>query len=577
MQTEMPDIQSTFQAVTTKRELAERLGSSLKILAYYLYKLPPKQQYKKYDIPKQTGGTREIYAPISGIKQIQKRLSHILQNYQPAKFCVHGYVKERSIKTNAYIHRRKRIVINLDLKDFFPSINFGRVRGLFKSAPFGFNDEVATTLAQICCHDGKLPQGAPTSPVISNYICRKLDNELIAFARKHKINYSRYADDITFSTNLQFLPTAVGHIKEHKIVLSNTLQKIFQDNGFTINEEKTRYARRTNRQEVTGLIVNAGINVPRKYIMRIRAMLHAWEKYGLEAAAKEHFEKFNYKHKHPDYPEIAFKNELTGMLNYVGQMKGIGNRVYIALYYRIKRLDSNIKLSIPEYIPAPEGTTVVFCEGKTDPLHLETALSWFHQQGEFSDLDLHFFKWRSDLDINNDTLLQMCQTRPQAKRDNRIEIYLFDRDVPRYIQKAAEKDKSYKHWEANVYSALLPVPEHRDFNEICIEHFYPDEDLLKEDKDGRRLYTIREFDPESGCHLKLKEVYYAGSRAQLRCKYPKILDSNVRKTGSDENIALSKNNFAKNIFHKTGSFKEVSFSYFKVIFELFEEIMAQAK
>ena len=80
------------------------------------------------------------------------------------------------------------------------------------------------------------------------------------------------------------------------------------------------------------------------------------------------------------------------------------------------------------------------------------------------------------MDINNDTLLQMCQTRPQAKRDNRIEIYLFDRDVPRYIQKAAEKDKSYKHWEANVYSALLPVPEHRDFNEICIEHFYPNED-----------------------------------------------------------------------------------------------------
>lgn len=120
----MPDIQSTFQAVTTKRELAERLGSSLKMLAYYLYKLPPEQQYKKYDIPKRTGGTREIYAPISGIKQIQKRLSHILQNYQPAKFCVHGYVKERSIKTNAYIHRRKRIVINLDLKDFFPSINF---------------------------------------------------------------------------------------------------------------------------------------------------------------------------------------------------------------------------------------------------------------------------------------------------------------------------------------------------------------------------------------------------------------------------------------------------------------------
>lgn len=577
MKGNIADTISAFKRVETKRELAELLGSSLKNLSYNLYKLPPGKQYKICNIPKRNGGIREICVPISGIKSMQKQLADILLGYQQAKFCVHGYVKHKSIKTNAYIHRKKRIVVNLDLKDFFSSINFGRVRGLFKSFPFNFNDEIATLLAQICCYEGRLPQGAPTSPVISNYICRKLDNELIAFSREHKVDYSRYADDITFSTNLQFLPTAIGRIKDKKIGLSAKLKKIFQNNGFVVNDEKTRYALQMNRQEVTGLIVNTGVNVPRKYVTRIRAMLHAWEKYGLEAAAKEHFEKFNYKHKHPDYPEISFKNELTGMLNYVGQIKGRGNRIYIALYYRIKKLDSNIKLSIPENIPAPEGSTVVFCEGKTDCLHLEAAQTYFHQQGEFTDLNLHFFKWRADLDINNDYLLQMCRTRPQAKRDERIEIYLFDRDVPRYVKEAGEGNRPYKHWEANVYSALLPIPEHRDFSEICIEHFYSDEDLMKKDEEGRRLYTTKEFDAASGNHLIQKEVYFAGARAPLNKNYPKILENNVKIMGSDKNIALSKNNFAKNIFNKIGTFKDVSFLYFRPIFELFEEIVAQVK
>lgn len=577
MQTKNTNIVSAFLAVTTKRELVKLLGSSLQRLAYYLYKLPPEQQYKVYNIPKRNGGIREICAPISGIKQLQKQLAIILQAYLPAKFCVHGYVEGRSISTNAYVHRKKRIVVNLDLKDFFSSINFGRVRGLFKSSLFGFNDEVATVLAQICCYEGKLPQGAPTSPVISNYICRKLDNELIAFARQYKVDYSRYADDITFSTNLECLPTAIGRIKNKKITLSATLQNIFYSNGFTINEEKTRYALHTNRQEVTGLIVNEGVNVPRKYIMRIRAMLHAWEKYGLEAAAKEHFEKFDYKHKHPDYPTVSFKNELIGMINYVGQIKGRGNRVYIALYYRIKKLDSDVKLSVPESIPAPEGATVVFCEGKTDPLHLDAALSYFHQQGCFSDLNLFFYKWRADLEINNDCLLQMCRTRPNAKMDKRIEIFLFDRDVAKYVGQAAEAGRSYKYWGSNVYSALLPIPTHRKFREICIEHFYQDEDLMKQDKEGRRLYTTQEFDPNTGDHLTQKGVYYAGSRAPLNSKYPKILDCNVKMLSSDKNIALSKNDFAKNIFNKKGEFKNVSFAYFQPIFQLFEEIIAQVK
>lgn len=570
---EVFDIIAAFKAVETRRELAQLLGSTLKNLVYNLYKLSPEKQYTTLNIPKKAGGFREISAPISAIKSIQRKLAVILVDFYPQKFCVHGYTKQKSIKTNALVHSRKRIIINLDLKDFFSSINFGRVRGLFKSYPFDFNDEVATILSQICCFKGKLPQGAPTSPIVSNYICRKLDNELLAFAREYKVDYSRYADDITFSTNLNHLPTAIGRIRGNKLILSKKLKELIRNNGFIINDDKTRYALKWNRQDVTGLIVNAGVNVPRKYIKRVRSMLHAWEQYGLKAAAKEHFEKFNYKNKMPDYPDISFKNELTGMINYIGHIKGRGNRIYIGLYYRIKKLDSGVKLSIPENIPVPEGMPIVFCEGKTDGIHLEAALNYFKQQGEFENLNLYFFPWRADLDINNDLLMQMCRTRPKAKQDDRIEIYLFDRDVSKYIQEASDDGKQYKDWGANVYSAVLPIPPHRTFDEICIEHFYSDADIMRKDEHGYRLYMSREFDPSSGNHLTEAGVYFAGSRGQLLKPYPKIFESNIRRLGNDKNIALPKNSFARNISNKKGDFKNVSFDNFKCIFELLIEII----
>ncbi len=291
--------------------MAEILGSSLKNLAYNLYVLPSEKQYNIFNIPKKRGGHREICAPISTIKYLQKQLANILIQYQEFRPCVHGYVKSKSIKTNAFVHQNKRIVINIDLKDFFGSINFGRVRGVFLKQPFNFNNTVATTIAQICCHNGRLPQGSPASSIVSNYICRKLDSELLSFSQKHRMNYSRYADDITFSTNLKHMPSEIGEIQNEQFILSKNLRGIIESNGFVINENKVRYALRNNRQDVTGLIVNRRVNVPRKYIKRIRAMLHAWETFGIDNATKEHYEKFNYKNRRPDYPEIAFKNTAT--------------------------------------------------------------------------------------------------------------------------------------------------------------------------------------------------------------------------------------------------------------------------
>lgn len=572
------DIIARFALLQTKRDVAEVLGSTLKSLAYNLYVLPPEKRYSTFQIPKKNGGDREICAPTPALKYLQRQLADILTGYQEFRPCVHGYVKSRSIKSNAMVHRGKRIVINIDLKDFFKTINFGRVRGLFLKAPFNFNDIVATTIAQICCHDGVLPQGSPASPIISNYVCRKLDSELLMYARKHKMNYSRYADDITFSTNMKFLSPEFGEIKDNQFLMSESLKAIIESNGFVINESKTRYALRNNRQDVTGLIVNDKVNVPRKYVKRIRAMLHAWEKYGIENATKEHLERFNYKHKHPDYPEIAFKNELVGMINYVCYIKGKNNSVYHTLYNRIRRLDSNIKLSIPETTSIPEDAVIIYCEGKTDGLHLKAAYDYYKGIGELAELNLYFHMWREDLDVNNARLFQICQNRPQIKNRTNIEIYLFDRDDSQYnVSKLCEPDKNYKNWSSNVYSTLLPIPSHRTFNEVCIEHFYSDADMKRSDEKNRRLYTTDEFDANSGNHKKKEKVYFDGTRSKLKCKYPKILDSNVRDIDSSANIALSKKDFANNIAAKRGNFKDVSFEHFKPVFDLFKEIIETSK
>lgn len=572
------DIIARFALLQTKRDVAEVLGSTLKSLAYNLYVLPPEKRYRTFQIPKKNGGDRKICAPTPTLKYLQRQLADILVRYQDFRPCVHGYVKSRSIKSNAMVHRGRRIVINIDLKDFFKTINFGRVRGLFLKAPFNFNDIVATTIAQICCYDGVLPQGSPASPIISNYVCRRLDSELLMFARKHKMNYSRYADDITFSTNKKCLFPEFGEIKDNQFLMSEGLKAIIENNGFVINESKTRYALRNNRQDVTGLIVNDKVNVPRKYVKRIRAMLHAWEKYGIENATKEHLERFNYKHKHPDYPEIAFKNELVGMINYVCYIKGKNNSVYHTLYNRIRRLDSNIKLSIPETTPIPEDAVIIYCEGKTDGLHLKAAYDYYKGIGELAELNLYFHMWREDLDINNARLFQICQNRPQIKTRTNIEIYLFDRDDSQYnVSKLCEPDKNYKNWSSNVYSTLLPVPSHRTFNEVCIEHFYSDADMKRSDEKNRRLYTTDEFDANSGNHKENEKIYFDGTRSKLKCKYPKILDSNVRDIDSSANIALSKKDFANNIAAKRGNFKDVSFEHFKPVFDLFKEIIETSK
>ncbi len=568
-----------FLAVTTREELAKVLRVHLKTLTYYLYICPDDKKYSVFNIRKKSGGVREICAPNAGLKMIQQRLLGILNELYPPKVCVHGYVKgqKRGIKSNAEVHKSKNVIVNVDLKDFFPSINFGRVRGLFKSHPFNFNDEMATVLAQLCCHRNALPQGAPTSPVLSNCVCRRLDDQLLRFCREQKVNYTRYADDLTFSTGLKEFPKEIGTVQKEGVVLSKGIVDIVYSNGFVINDAKTRFAKRNNRQEVTGLIVNRGVNVSRKFVRQVRAMLHAWEKFGLEDAAKEHFCKYNYKHRKSDFPSILFKNILIGKINFVGQIKGRENRIFLNLCKRLKELDASVKFSLPEDFDSRGDVPTVFCEGKTDGIHLKAALDYFNSQGLFKELEIKFFKYSKEHEINNADLLKICMTRNRIKQSSRLEIYLFDSDDNKCPKKdLCEQGRLYKNWGCNVYSMMLPKPPHRDFDEVCIEFFYSDEDLKIKDKDGRRIYTTDEFDPETG-NLKGNSGIYYPSRGKLKNKYPKIIDTDVKQVKDDKNVAMSKYFFAKHISSRKAPYHNVSFEHFKPIFDLFEEIISASK
>ncbi len=570
-----------FLAVTTREELAKAIRVPLKSLTYYLYICPEDKKYHVFNIRKKSGGTREICSPNAGLKRIQRRLLDILNDLYSPKVCVHGYVKglKRGIKSNAGVHKGRNVIINVDLKDFFPSINFGRVRGLFKSHPFNFNDEVATALAQLCCYRNALPQGAPTSPVLSNCICRRLDDQLLRFCREQKVNYTRYADDLTFSTGLKEFPKEIGTLQKETAVLSKDIVDVINSNGFVVNAAKTRFAKRNNRQEVTGLIVNQGVNVPRKFVRQVRAMLHAWEKFGIEDAAKEHFCRYNYKHSKPDFPSILFKNILIGRINFIGQIKGRENRIFLDLCKRLKELDMSVKFSLPEDFDSRGDVPTVFCEGKTDGIHLKAALDHFKARGQFRELEIKFFKYSKEHEINNADLSKICMTRNRIKQSSRLEIYLFDSDDERKCSKKelCESGKLYKNWGCNVYSMMLPRPPHRDFDEVCIEFFYTDEDLKIKDKNGRRIYTTDEFDSETGFLKGNPDIYYSLNRGRLKNKYPKIIDTDVRLLKDDSSVAMSKLFFANHISSRKAPFRNVSFEHFKPIFDLFEEIIRNSR
>lgn len=320
-------------------DVAEYFGLSYEKLAEILYSMPTQYLYKRFRIPKRSGGEREIAAPMKALKVIQKKLSIELLNIYPGTSCAHGFTKNKSTITNARTHTGSRVVLNIDLADFFPSIHFGRVKNLFMSTPFGFSYAVATILARISCFENRLPQGSPSSPIISNLISWKLDGQLKHLARVNSTLYTRYADDITFSfkCSISCLPKAIVESPNQGIVLGDTLLKIIHSNGFQVNQKKTRISDKSNRMEVTGITINQELNVPRAYIRNIASILYAWEKHGYDNA--QTFFSQNYGGVHCASGEsISLSHHIRGKLCYLRNVRSDQNQIFRKLAKRFNKL-----------------------------------------------------------------------------------------------------------------------------------------------------------------------------------------------------------------------------------------------
>ena len=271
----------------TKDDFAKLLGfKNARYINHLLYNITTDNLYEPpIVIPKKNGGERVIHAPQKELKFLQKKLSNVLwechlesleskskdKNFKTPVLS-HAFEKGKSIITNSQMHRNKKYILNIDLKNFFDSFNFGRVRGFFiKDRDFAVSPEIATVIAQIACYQGKLPQGAPSSPIITNLITRILDYRIVKIAKKYRFTYSRYADDMTFSTNRELNSNKLRASKELDNFLTE-LEEVIISSGFEINPKKTRLSNNMQRQEVTGLVVNKKINVKREYIKNTRAM-----------------------------------------------------------------------------------------------------------------------------------------------------------------------------------------------------------------------------------------------------------------------------------------------------------------
>lgn len=378
-----------IQSAKTRRDVASLLGFSAKSLSYILYKKPANSKYHQFNIPKRGGGVRIISAPASDLMNLQRRLSQFLQDCiseinetnKVTSSLSHGFRRHHSIMTNADNHKGKNYVFNTDIENFFGSINFGRVRGFFiKNKNFSLSEDVATVIAQIACHENALPQGSPCSPVISNLVSHFMDIRLAKLAHQTGCRYSRYADDLTFSTNLPEFPRDIAvPADDTEIVwrVGDQLEQIIEKSGFNLNNNKTRMQISTSRQEVTGLVVNKKVNTSEYYRRLARAMTHRLRETG----------SFDIKVTKLDEDGNSITENEPGTLN---QLNGILSFIDSVSLYSIEKVKKHNKTKIKSINNDSKELVyrqflfykdfyanqmpVVLCEGKTDNIYIRGAI-----------------------------------------------------------------------------------------------------------------------------------------------------------------------------------------------------------
>lgn len=353
-QTHIDQIRKQFAELKSKEDLVKLLSDAknllygkecepvpLKSLTYYANPILCSKRYQTFTIKKKSGADRTIHAPVNGLKSILRSLNFVLQCvYEPHEAAT-GFVPEKSIVDNAKKHVGHHYVLNMDLKDFFHTFDRNRVKMGFIYEPFnlsGDKEPLAFLLASLCTHpfeiDGEvktiLPQGSPTSPTLTNILCKKLDRRLSGLANRFGAIYTRYADDITFSSLHNIYNDEVFNLELKRI--------IEEDQKLIINPMKTRLQKAGYRQEATGLIVNEKVNVRRRYVKQIRMWLNYWEKYNYEKAEQIFKRDYIADKGHTKNIDAHLTNVLDGKLEFLKMVKGSEDAAYTNLKSRFARL-----------------------------------------------------------------------------------------------------------------------------------------------------------------------------------------------------------------------------------------------
>lgn len=546
--------------------LASALDYSPNGLTYILFVIDDSNKYTEFTIRKRSGGIREINAPVPELRRLQRTLAKVLENciddideaHDVVNTLSHGFRAGHSVLTNAVRHRRSRYVFNIDLSDFFGTINFGRVLGFFqKNKDFQLHPKVARLIAQIACHsknlpDGQrrtfLPQGSPCSPVISNLIAHILDMRMVQIAARLGCHYSRYADDLTFSSNHLNFPSALAQRINGTTqwVASRNLVREIRRCGFELNISKTRMQYKEFRQDVTGIIVNTKLNVRTEYARRARAMVHSLVTVGEFCFRwKERDDKGQWVEKE----EKGKEDKLRGVLSHIDAVRH---------YEKLRVAQAGTKNSEDDWLPRVEFkkmdaharvyrqfllftqfyrplSPLVICEGKTDNVYLRCALrqigvnfpEFFEQEGNNDPkLKLKFFNYSK----TSDRLLHLrggvgdmksfianygngySTFNHKGKRQPVILIVDNDdaaREIFSTIKKltnsaiAIDGCAQFYHVKDNLY--VVALPKLAGVN-TTIEDFFPKE-VLEMELGGKKFSREDNFGPgQYGKHLFAEQV-----------------------------------------------------------------------
>lgn len=306
-----------------------------------------RRRCKTFRLRKKHGGYREITAPKGRLHDVLHILNIVLQTYDEPTPWAYGFVCGRSVVDNARPHVGKRYILNLDLKNFFPTITRRQVADCLMAEPFGLSSlaaELVSGLATVRMDNGEevLAQGFATSPTLSNFICREMDKEIAGVAAAQGVTFTRYADDLTFSSDADIL--------RPQGELAQQVKTIVERYGFILNEAKTHLQRRGRRQEVTGLMVTEKVNVSRRYVREIRSLLYIWERYGYEDACRAALKSYKQQHgktkghRH----HVSLNKVLGGKLNYMKMVRGADDPLCQRFVSRYTSLQQRSKGDIKE-------------------------------------------------------------------------------------------------------------------------------------------------------------------------------------------------------------------------------------